>query len=62
MVTEYKTYVPPAYLEPDEIRAIINAIPLVSRHFERDQLLLETMWQTGGRVTEVQAIIERNMR
>lgn len=57
MVTEYKTYAPPAYLEPDEIRAIISTIPLVSRHIERDKLLLEVLWQGGGRVTEVLELI-----
>lgn len=41
------------YLEPSEVRAIINAVPNVSQHPERDVLMLETMWQTGGRVTEI---------
>jgi integrase/recombinase XerD len=52
-MTEYRIYTPPTYLEPNEIRAIINAVPSVSKHSERDMLVLETMWQTGGRVTEV---------
>ncbi|MFC1981061.1 tyrosine-type recombinase/integrase [Chloroflexota bacterium] len=60
-VTDYKVYVPPTYLEPDEIRAIINAIPLVSGHIERDILLLETMWQTGGRVTEVLELVPKRI-
>jgi len=41
------------YLEIEEIHKIISAVKLVSKHPERDQLLLETMWQTGSRVSEV---------
>ncbi len=52
-IAEYRVYTPPTYLEPNEVRAIINAVTSISRHAERDTLLLETMWQTGGRVTEV---------
>ena len=40
------------YLEPEEIRAVINAVPSVSRHTERDQLLFELLWQSGSRVSE----------
>jgi len=41
------------YLEPEEVRAIISAIPVVSPlHFERDSLLLELLWQSGARVSE----------
>lgn len=40
------------YLEPEEVRTIINAIPQVSKHPERDQLLIELIWQSGARVTE----------
>jgi site-specific recombinase XerD len=61
MSTEYKVYTPPAYLEPDEVRAIINAVPAVSRHVIRDSLLFETMWQTGGRVTEVLELIPKRI-
>ena len=60
-MTEYKVYTPPTYLEPEEIRAIINAIPAVSRHAERDMLLLECMWQTGGRVTEVLELVPKRI-
>lgn len=44
---------PQGYLEREEARAIIRAIPDVSLHPERDSLLVEALWQTGGRVTEV---------
>ena len=44
---------PTSYLEPEEAHALINAASKVSHHAERDSLLLETLWQTGGRKTEV---------
>ena len=40
------------YLEPNDIRAVIDAIPLVSKHPERDTLLIELLWQSGARVSE----------
>jgi len=40
------------YLEPEEARAIINHVGKVSKHPERDTLLIEMLWQTGARVTE----------
>ena len=40
------------FLEPEEVRSIITAVPRVSLHPERDQLLLELLWQSGARVTE----------
>jgi site-specific recombinase XerD len=41
-----------AWLTPEEVRRIIEAVPAVSLHPLRDQLLLEVIWQTGARVTE----------
>jgi len=41
------------YLEPEEVRKIIQAVSDVSRHANRDTLLFETMWQSGARVSEV---------
>jgi len=58
---EYRTYVPPTYLEPSEIIAIIEAIPKVSLHIERDTLLLKVLWQTGGRITEVLELIPKRI-
>ena len=52
---------PSAYLEPSEIMALIEAIPLVSWHVERDTLLLSTLWQTGGRVSEVLGLVPRRI-
>ena len=52
-MTEWKISTPSTYLEVKEVWAIINTIPHVSKHIERDQLLLRTMWETGGRVSEV---------
>lgn len=40
-------------LTPEQIQLIIDTVPDVSRHPERDKLLLETLWETGGRVQEV---------
>jgi len=45
------------YLEPEEVRSIINAIPQVSKHPERDQLLAELLWQSGARVTEAITLV-----
>jgi integrase len=39
---------PPRYVLPDQARAIINAAQ-TTQH----RLLLETLWQSGGRITEV---------
>ena len=59
--TEYRTHIPSAYLEPEDVKAIINAVPEVSRHPERDKLLLELLWQTGGRVSEVLSLIPKRI-
>lgn len=45
------------YLEPVQIHAIIDAIPSVSKHAERDMLLFEVMWQTGARVGEATTLL-----
>ena len=45
------------YLEPEEVRAIIGTIPQVSKHSERDQLLIELLWQSGARVTEAITLV-----
>jgi len=44
---------PPQFLEYDEVRRIIDWVSLGSRHKYRDVLLLEAMWETGARVSEV---------
>ena len=38
----------PAYVTPEQARAVIDAAART-----RDRLLVETLWQTGGRVSEV---------
>jgi integrase len=38
----------PRYVLPEQARAIINAAETTAHH-----LLLETLWQSGGRITEV---------
>lgn len=59
--TEYRTYIPPTYLETGEVMAIIGAVSSVSRHIERDTLLLKVLWQTGGRITEVLELIPKRV-
>ena len=41
-----------SYLEPSEVRCLIDAVPHVSRYPVRDALLLEILWQSGTRVSE----------
>jgi len=43
----------PEYLNYNEVLAIIAAVEEVSKRPERDTLLVETLWQSGGRVSEV---------
>jgi len=62
-----------AYLTPNLIHEIIDAIQTepekkgkvgkVKRHAHgvRDKLFLRTMWETGGRVSEVSHLIKRNI-
>ena len=49
------------YLEPEEVRKIIDSVPKISKHPERDQLLLEVLWQTGGRVSEVLELVPEHI-
>ena len=49
------------YLEPSEVRVIIDTVERVSAHPERDQLLLEVLWQTGARVTEALLVKRGNV-
>ena len=49
------------YLEQDEVRAVINAVPLVSLHPERDMLFFELMWQTGARVSEATTLVPEHI-
>jgi len=45
------------YLERIEVRAILMAIPMTSKYPDRDVLLVDTMWQSGARVTEVITLV-----
>ena len=58
MPGQYEIKPPAEFLEKDEVLAIIKAVPSVSLHPERDQLFLRTMWETGGRVSEVNHLIK----
>ena len=48
MVKQWGIPKEPEFLKPEEIRMFINACKR-----DRDRLVLETLWQTGGRLTEV---------
>ncbi len=50
-----------SYLEPPEIRAVIDAIPKVSKYPDRDILLFEALWQTGGRISEVILLVPEHI-
>ena len=49
------------FLEPEEIRSIIEAVPLVSLHPDRDQILLELLWQSGARVSEALTLVPEHI-
>jgi site-specific recombinase XerD len=49
------------YLEPEEVHAVITAIGKISMHPERDELLAEVLWETGGRVSEVITMIPEHV-
>ena len=49
------------FLEPEEIRSIIGAVPQVSLHPERDQILLELLWQSGARVSEALTLVPEHI-
>ena len=48
---------PHGYVEPQEARSIIVAVRAVSRHPDRDSLLLELLWQSGARVSEALTLV-----
>lgn len=45
------------YCTPGEVLRIIRAVPQVSRHPERDALLINVGWETGGRISEVLGLV-----
>jgi len=45
------------YLEPEESRAIIGSIWAVSKHPDRDCILLDLLWQSGARVSEALGLV-----
>lgn len=46
-----------SFILPKEVVKIIHAVPSVSQHPERDSLIIETGWETGGRVSEVLGLV-----
>ena len=55
-----KGWLPPKkvseYLEVNEVLRIIEAVPK-----ERDKLILRTLWETGGRISEVLSLTKNNI-
>jgi integrase/recombinase XerD len=50
------------YLEPEEARAVINAIDRRSRNGERDHALFLFLYNTGARVSEALGVRSRDLR
>jgi len=50
-----------SYLEPEEVRALINSVRLVSKQVARDTLVAETMWQTGCRLIEALTLVPEHI-
>jgi len=50
------------YLEPEEARAVINAIDYHSANGERDHALVLFLYNTGARVSEALAVRARDLR
>lgn len=50
-----------SYITADEVMAIIKAVPEISKFPERDQLLISVVWETGGRVSEVLALVPEHV-
>ena len=45
------------FLEPDEVRAIIESVSKVSRYSVRDIRFFELLWQSGARVSEALSLL-----
>src|SRR5436305_3821309 len=52
-----KRWQPPEGLSPEDVQAVIAAAA-----WERDRLLLTTLWATGARISEVLALRPRDVR
>ena len=48
---------PPQFLEFEEVRAIIDWVNQNSNHVKRDTLLLETLWESGARISEILGLV-----
>lgn len=47
---------PPQFLEYSEVKTITNYVAIHSHHKQRDVLLLEALWESGARISEVLAL------
>ena len=49
------------YCSPEEIQRIIAAVLHISKHAERNALLIEVGWETGGRISEVLTLVPEHV-
>lgn len=50
------------FITPEELKSIIvQGVPEVSKHQERDRLLISTGWETGARISEVLTLVPEHI-
>ena len=57
----YHQYDNNSFILPKEVLRIIEGVPDFSKHPERDSLIIEIGWETGGRITEVLNLKPKNV-
>lgn len=57
----YKPFTFSGHMSQIEVRSIIDAVPSISKNIERDTLILELMWQSGARVSEVITLVPKRI-
>lgn len=57
-----KSLRPAAYLEPEEVRAVIEAVDVHGKAAKRDRALLFFLYNTGARVAEALSVRRRDLR
>lgn len=58
---QFHQYSNNSYILPKEVLKIIKAVPGVSKHPERDTLIIEIGWETGARVSEVLGLVPEHV-